>query len=137
MSAALNLDCALRYRQILRIGSYLLLDPGHNFMSRMLMAMNHEQALASQAVGAVSENNCANHCAEEISSSACADLGLVQPQSIGAGEHAANGSRKGNLQAIEHPGDAQGGHDQPVPSAPWQAIQAGRDISLNDPRHSL
>src|SRR5947209_11605088 len=63
MSAALNPDGALRYRQTLRIGSCLLLDVGHNFLGRMLMAMNHEPAWTFGNKVTQEDNDGAKNCA--------------------------------------------------------------------------
>ena len=45
-------------------------------------------------------------------------------------QHGANGADDGDLEPVEHPGDAEGNDDEQVKTAPRQPIEPRRNIGL-------
>src|SRR5205085_10901410 len=60
-----------------------------------------------------------------------ADLAGAEAERLGQLQGAADGGDDGRLQAVEHPGDAEGADEQPVETAPRQPVEPGRDVGLD------
>src|SRR6478736_4804234 len=88
-----------------------------------------EQALAAETVSEVTKKKRASDRADEIKSCAGADLCVSKRERILALEHSANSAGKRDFKTVEHPGDAERDHDEPVPAAPGQTVEPRRNVT--------
>lgn len=84
-----------------------------------------EELLAAEAVGKPAEEECADDRSGEVTGGGLAYLRIGHAQA--RLENAADGPGERDLQAVEHPGDAKGDDDEPVPSGPGESIETRGD----------
>src|SRR5690606_6208874 len=87
-----------------------------------------KQAFASERVGHPAEYQGAKHRTADIQGACPPHLGCRQRQCFGALQHASEGAHQRDLQAVEHPGNAQRQYDASMPARPCQIIETRSDI---------
>ena len=70
--------------------------------------------------------------ADEIGACREADIGIGELQHRAVLQRAGERTGERDLEPIEDPGDAEGGHHQGVESAPGQPVEPGRDVAFNN-----
>ena len=89
-----------------------------------------EQLLAPQPVGQPAEEQRADHRADQIGAGGEADLLAGEVQHRAFGQRAGQRADDGDLQPVEHPGDAERDDHQPVKPAPRQAVEPRRHVGF-------
>jgi hypothetical protein len=88
---------------------------------------DEKELLSPEPVGQPTEEQRAEHRAAQIGAARKADLWIGKPKRGTCFQGGADGSRQRHFEAIEDPGDAEGGDDEHVEPAPGQALEARRD----------
>src|SRR5579885_2156292 len=99
--------------------------------ARYVKAHKEERA-AAEAVGKMAEHQRAEHRANQVGGADRPDLRGGKMQHVRPLQHRTDRSHQGHFETVEHPGDSQPHDQQPVETAPRQAIQPGRDKRLED-----
>ncbi len=84
-----------------------------------------EEFLAAEAVGKPAEEECADDRSGEIAGGGLAHLCVGHAQACF--KDASDGTGQRDLKPVEHPGDAEGDDDKPVPSRPGKTVETCGD----------
>src|SRR6185312_13657036 len=93
---------------------------------------HEEEPLATRAIGGPAEEERAEHGADEIRARRQADVGIGQPQRGTLLQRAGDRAGQRDLEAVEHPGDAQREDDDGVEARPRQRIEPRRGARDDD-----
>ncbi len=92
---------------------------------------HREELLAAEPVGQVAEQQCAQHGTAEIGGGREADLGIGEAEARLVFENARHGPGQRHFQPVQHPCDAERHDDEPVPTAPGQAVEASGNVGFS------
>ena len=93
---------------------------------------DEKELLAAETIRQPSEEQGAQDRSAQIGAAGAADLGIAQAQGGAFLEDAGQRARQGDLEPVQDPGDAERDHHQGVEAAPGEAIEARRDVGLDD-----
>ena len=93
---------------------------------------NKEQLLAAQPVRQPAEEDGAANRPGQIGTAGQPHVGVAELEHRALFERARQRTDQRDFQAVKDPGDAEGGNNQGLKASPRQAVEAGRDVRLND-----
>ncbi len=93
---------------------------------------DEEELLAPDPVGQPAEPDRAEHGAGQIGAVGKADLEIAEMEHRAFFQRTRQRTRQRDLEAVQDPGDAKCQHHAGVETAPVQAVEAGRNIGLDD-----